>query len=307
MAGKGSLIAGVAIVLAGAAAVLLPSSRDEQARYEEGTCYYMAFTTGRDPGAEWEKIDCGALEGLLEERPETAYVDADGTVHSTLDSPAEEESGEEKEEDSCQNPYDNGLGVGEKIGSIACWYDLSLDFLRGLWQVESGLQHLNPDGSVKMSYAGTIGIGQVMHGTSGRSAVDNHVLDIWQEVDNMELSAQVLLRKCDGAVYIADVNGFETRPASGAEPCGAIHYVCTGEWGNAWGAHGSREGTLVDEWYTSPEAVMARAYNGVSCGGDLVGLLGWQRGRAASYWTMHYVEDVLSEAGISEHSFDDAP
>ncbi len=304
MVSKGSLIAGAGIVLVGAAAVLLPSGRDKEVRYEEGACYYLAFTKGRETGAEWKKIDCSALEALLELHPETAYVDADGTVHSTIDPPAEEES---DEDDSCQNPHDEGLGIDEKIGRVACWYDLRPDLLYGLWKVESGLQQFNPEGGVKVSYAGAIGIGQVMHGTSGRSAVDNHVLDIWREVDNMELGAQVLARKCDAAVSIAGANGFETRPASGEEPCGAIHYVCMGAWGNAWPAYGSVEGALVDEWYDSPEEVMARAYNGVSCGGDLVGLLGWARGRAASYWTIYYVEKVQDEGGTADHSFDDAP
>lgn len=305
MVGKGRLIVGTGIVLACTAGLLL-SGRDEQIQYEEGSCYYLAFTKEQETGAEWKKIDCDALEGLLEEHPETAYVDAEGAVHSTLDSPAEGESGEE-DDAPCQNPYDDGLGVDEKIGRVACWYDLRPDLLHGLWQVESGKNHWRGDGTVKKSYAGAVGIGQVMPGNAGRSVVDGHELDIYGEVDNMELGAQVLGRKCDAAVYIANANGFETRDAGDEEPCGAIYYVCAGEWGNAWSTYGSREGALVDEWYTSPEEVMARAYNGVSCGGDLVGLLGWQRGRAASYWTMHYVEHVLSEAGIAGHSFDDAP
>ncbi len=275
----------------------------------EGACSYLDFS--RKPGGEWRPVGCDALEDLLDEQPDLSYLDEDGEIHSPVllaqevtptPTPAPTATPE-----ACQNPYDDGLGVGEEISRVACWYGLSPEFLSGLFQVESRLQHYAPDGSVKRSYAGAIGIGQVMPGNGGESTIDSHRLDIWREADNMELGAQALGRKCDAAASIAGANGFETRPASGEEPCGAIHYVCVGTWGDAWSAYGSTEGALVDEWYDSPEEIMARAYNGVSCGGDLVGLLGWARGRAASYWTMHYVEHVLSEAGISTHSFDDEP
>ncbi len=316
-------------MLAGAAALFIGGSVAlgfslGEGENGDGTCSYLDFAG--NPQGDWRPIGCDALENLLEERPDLSYVDEAGEIHSPvlLAQQATPTPAPTATPEGCRNPYEKKLGVDERINRTACWYGLRPDFLGGLWQVESGRQHRNPDGSVKESYAGALGIGQVMPGNAGRSAVDNHVLDIWREADNMELGAQVLGRKCDAAVSIAGANGFETREASDGEPCGAIHYVCVGAWGNAWPAYGSREGALVDEWYSSPEEVMARAYNGVSCGGDLFGTLhqayldreyseedalaiAAARAPAASYWTLHYVEHVLSEAGISEHPFDDAP
>lgn len=322
MVSKGRLIIGTGIILACAGGVLL-SDRERPVEYEEGACYYLAFTRKQKTGAEWKQIGCDALEDLLEEHPETAYVDADGTVHSGTEPSIDEES---EEDYSCLNPYDEGLSVDEKIDRVACWYDLRPEFLHGLWEVESRKDHWDSgqvDG-VKRSYAGAVGIAQVMPGHTGKSAVDGHELDINEEVDNMELGAQTLEGKCSSAVSIANANGFETRPTSDEEPCGAIRYVCVGKWGNASSASGSVPGSLVEVWYTAPEDVMARAYNGVSCGGNLFYFFNqlflareysesdaWskavRRAPVTSYWTIHYVEHVQNEGGTAEHSFDDAP
>ncbi|MBS3163817.1 lytic transglycosylase domain-containing protein [Candidatus Woesearchaeota archaeon] len=205
-------------------------------------------------------------------------------------------------QNSCGIPAEAG-SVEERIASVGCLYGIREDFLTDLWRIESNLQHTS-GGEVKRSYAGAIGIGQVMPGVTGESIVDGHRLDAYDESDNVELGAQVLLRKRSQGVAIASANGFETRPASAAEPAGAIHYVCVGVFGNAgpfFGDPDGRDDVLIDRWYTAPEEVMARAYNGVSCGGDLLGYMterygterGGMFGRVASCATMYYVEKVF--------------
>lgn len=328
---RGRVIIGTGIILTCAAGLLL-SNGEEPFHYEEGSCYSLVFTgkqeTARkqETGAEWKPFDCDYLENLLEQYPETAYIDAEGRVHSSLGSSTEGEPGED--DDTCLNPYDEDLGVDEKIDRVACWYDVRPDFLHGLWEVESKKDHWDSgqEDGVKRSYAGAVGIAQVMPGHTGESVVDGHSLKLEKEVDNMELGAQALEGKCSTAVSIANANGFETRQPSEEEPCGAIRYMCAGTWGNAYSIQDEGDITwgelLHDEWYTAPEDVMARAYNGVSCGGNLISYfydyfigqehpeaeargLAADRGARASYGTVHYVELVQEEGGITDHSFDD--
>jgi len=302
--GKAIYLIGTGIIAAAALYLGITHEPEE----EEQACYYLDFS--EDNEGEWKEAECDTLGELLWGESGYAVIDEYGQ-HFYPDlsfTPTPEPTATPE---GCLNPYEEGIGVNKKINRIACWYGFRPEFLQGLWQVESKRKHTGPGGQVKVSYAGAIGIGQVMPGHTGLSVVDGHNLDIWEEVDNMELGAQVLENKCDAAVYIANVNGFETRPASEDEPCGAIHYMCAGGWGSAYSIQDEKQiswGTLLhDEWYSTPEDVMARAYNGVSCGGNLIPGYGWQRGREISYWTIHYVESVQDKGGVKNHSFNDAP